>query len=220
MKSRTKRITDLLKRDNGLVVVEATIVFPVMFFVLFFLIFFGNALYVKAVVTDYVVEASIKGAAYVADPFLEGVKASGEADNSVKIEPYRYIFLSKMDTVTSKIKQELKNNINGNAGFFSGMAPTITSEDGNICKFNNQVLYSTFIVEVTYNINFPWHFLGSNQPTILSLKSRAEAPVGDVAEFIRNTDMILDMLEGNKVFNTMEDAFGKVKDFFTQFNEL
>ena len=216
MNKKVKNAAKSLGDDSGLVIIEATIVFPIMFFVLFFLLFFGNSFYVKSSVNSIVEEAAIKGASLVADPYLATIKSGNSVAKREQIKPYRYIF-GDMGDIESMISSEVKKDIKKQSGFFSGMSPTIKSSKGNLAKYNNYVLYSTFSVEVEYSVKFPFRFIFSDKPTVIELSARAETPVGDPAEFIRNTDMVLDMLEGNETFEALKDMFGKVNSFLTSF---
>mgnify|MGYP000202929291 CR=1 FL=1 len=51
------------KAESGMVIVEASIVFPVMFLVIFVLIFLGNAYYEKSCIERYVTQTALEAAA-------------------------------------------------------------------------------------------------------------------------------------------------------------
>lgn len=97
------------------------------------------------------------------------------------------------------------------------MKPQINTAGDKIAKFNNYIVYSTFSVDVDYKIKFPIRLLGESKATILHITARAEVPVNDTAEFIRNTDMVVDYAEQTKVGNFIKSAFGKVNDFISSF---
>ena len=99
------------------------------------------------------------------------------------------------------------------------MSPNITTPKADIAQYNNFVVYSTFSVEVKYTIKFPISFLGESTPPMLVITSRAEAPVDDTAEFIRNTDMVVDVFHGTKVGQKISDIFGKINDFISGFSK-
>ncbi len=136
---------------------------------------------------------AIQGAGYCADPMLQTIKDNNGTVPSlknIKTEPYRYIF-GGMDSIENKIASEVQNDIEGNAvSFFKNMKPSLKMPKSDIAKFNNYVVYSTFSVEVKYELKFPIKLLGADSPTVMTINSRAEVPVNDTAEFIRNTDMI------------------------------
>lgn len=210
------------RKETGAVqIVEAAFVFPIMFIILFFLIYMGNAFFVKAQVEGVVESRAIEGASYCADPMLQSIKDNNgtvpSLDN-IKTEPYRYIF-GGMDSVESTIATKVQNDIEGNtASFFNNMKPKLKTSKNNIAKFNNYVVYSTFSVEVKYELKFPIKFLGADTPTIMTISSRAEVPVSDTAEFIRNTDMVVDLFYGTKIGQAISDVFGKINGFISSFS--
>lgn len=209
-----------LKKENGAVqIVEATFVFPIMFIILFFLIYMGNAHYVKAQVESVVETYALEGAGYCADPILQTIKETGSVPSlsSLDTEPYRYIF-GGMNDIEAQIGSAVETEIRGrSSSFFSNMAPDLKTPSSNIAKFNNYVVYSTFSVEVEYVVKFPIRFLGADSPSMLTINSRAEVPVNDIAEFIRNTDMVIDLFHGTKIGQSISDVFGKINDFISSF---
>ena len=209
-----------LKCEYGAVqIVESVFVFPVMFIILFFLIFMGNAFYVKAQVESVVEKNAIRGANYCADPLLATMLEYDHLPSlaNLKTEPYRYIF-GGMDDEERKINEAVQNEINGNSNsFFKSMKPQLVGSSSKISKFNNYVVYSTFSVEVKYKLRFPIRFLGRSSPTVMTITSRSEVPVDDTAEFIRNTDMVIDLFHNNKYAQKISDVFGKINDFLSNF---
>lgn len=202
---------------GAVAIVEAAFVFPVMFIVLFLLIYLGNTFYVRSQVEADVVTYALRGADFCADPLLETIKENGGLPNvkDLKTEPYRYIF-GGMNDVEKKIKSELESELkDGTATFFKNMKPNLRG--GVVAKFNNYIVYSTFSVDLKYDIKFPIRFLGSDVPIKLSVSTRAEVPVNDSAEFIRNTDMVIDLLDSFKIGKGISDAFGKINEFLTSF---
>ncbi|MCR5477245.1 MAG: pilus assembly protein [Lachnospiraceae bacterium] len=216
----TRRVWKKLREQGGAVqIVEATIVFPVAFFILFFLIFMGNAYFAKARVEATVEKYAIMGAAYCSDPILQTIKENGYVPSlkTLQTKPYRFIFGGNGD-VEKKVREELQAEFSsGKATFFKGMKPRLVNEPE--AKFHNYVVYSTFSVEVKYDIQFPIRFLGSKTPTVLHFSARSEMPVQEQAEFIRNTDMVLDYFQGTGIGKKIEDVFAKINGFLSSFAE-
>lgn len=208
-----------IKKENGAVtIVEASFVFPIMFIVLFFLIYMGNAFYVKAQVEALVQSYAIEGAARCADPMLENVDKTGKFPSldKLKIQPYRYIF-GGMDDVETDIAGKVKKEISKSTSFFKNMSPVLKNKSSsNIAKYQSYVVYSTFSVDVDYSITFPIRFLGTEKSTILNLEARSEVAVNDTTEFIRNTDMVIDMISGTKLGENISDIFNKINSFLGQ----
>lgn len=206
----------ILKDNNGMVIVEATIVFPIMLFVILMMLYMGNVYYQQAKLNAVVDIAAIKGAAYCADPMLDDIEKNGGVPKSYNdIQPYRYLF--GVSDVESKIKRYVKEQYKeaGN-GFFGSMAPTSVRCDA---KFNNSVIMYSFTVEATYDIKVPLKFMGTEPPTIVSLSAKATAPVNDNGEFINNLDMALDYYESSGAQKKISAVSDKIKGFFAKFGK-
>ena len=228
MKDKIKNITEKLKNNQGALIVEAAVVFPVTFFILLFIIFIGNLYYEQARVDDIVMRYAIRGAQCVADPFLDSMyKSDGTSvptdPGELKLEPYRYIFgfgqnssISQVETyLTTKIKEEINDN---SLIFFDGTgAKYVSTENGSICEFKNNFLCSTFIVQVNYQVKIPISFMDMSKPILLRMTSRAEVPVSDTDEFVRNIDMAVDLIEDTKFGQSIAGIFEKVGGFIDKF---
>lgn len=214
-----KRLFGQFHKENGVVIVEATIVFPVVFFVIFFLIFFGSAMYEKAKVDSYVMKKAVLGAQCVTDPYQYDMYLTGNIPTKYSnVEPYRY-FIGGMGDIEDKISADVEKYLQDTSStFFIDMAPKIKNSGKKIANFNNYLLYSTFSVEVNYSVKFPIKFLGDNTPTILHWNARAEVSVNDPPEFIRNIDMVEDMFSGTGVGQKIKSAFDKINQFIGKFS--
>jgi hypothetical protein len=169
---------------------------------------------------------AIRGAQCVADPFLDEMyqnKSVPTDPKKVELEPYRYIFgfsenssISDVETMLStKIKEEINN---GSLIFFDNTGGKYVSSDNpKVCHFKNNFLYSTFVVQVNYEVKFPISFMDMSKPTLLRMSSRAEVPVSDTDEFVRNIDMAVDLIEETKAGKAIENIFKKVTDFINTF---
>lgn len=228
MKNKIKNIKNKIKNEGGLVIVESAIVFPVMFFILFFILFIGNMYYEQSKVDAIVLRNAIRGAECVASPFLYDYQESGKIPTTVKgldIEPYRYIFggfsAGNINDLENKISQKVRDEINNrDLIFFSNSRANIVGYDGEkIAYFRNFVLYSTFVVQVNYQIKFPIRFMGEESPTVYTFSARAEVPVSDTAEFIRNIDMVVDLVERTSAGESIKGFFEKINGFIEQFTE-
>lgn len=199
------------KNEQGVMIIEATIVFPVVFFVIFFLIYFGNVFYIRSKVEAVTEIMAVKGAAYYTDPMLEEIADTGKAPLKFKdIRPYRYWF--KTASVENEILEELNQKLgNTGTGYFAGMEPSSVIATA---KYENHFFYDAFVVEVTYKIQFPIRFIGSENPMILKLSAKSVAAATDTDEFIRNTDMILDYYDSSGLADKVKEVVEKVKDFF------
>lgn len=197
-----------IKKDKGAVmVVEATIVFPIMFFVVFLIILYGNVMYQKSKIDNYVSAYAQWGAQQCADPlYLQTLKDGSVVSdtNDVDVKPYRYF--GRMGDITTQVESKVLSK-SKDTGFFTGMQPQGMVVDA---KFSNFVVYSTFDVQAKYHIDLPITLLGQ-KIKISSMSSYDSVPVSDSAEFINNINMAKNYIESNK---KIQEAIQKVKDFF------
>ena len=229
MKNGIKNIKNRIKDEQGIVpIVEATIVFPVMFFILFFIIFIGNIYFEQAKVDDIVMRYAVKGAQCVKDPFEYSINkgnAIPTSTDNLKLAPYRYILGglsgSSISTIEDNISNDVKKEIqDGSMVFFSGSnANYVGTDNEKVATFNNYVVYSTFIVQVNYKLKLPIRFLGDDYYTVLNMSSRAEVAIDDCAEFVRNVDMVADLFEDTKAGDTIKSTFKKINSFIEQFSK-
>lgn len=226
MKSKTNNTKDKNNSESGNIIVEAAIVFPVMFFVLFFIIFIGNMLYEQARIDDIVNRYAILGAQCISNPLQYKIE-KGQVPTDVKgtdIAPYRYIFGNNdselIKELVSDISADVKKEINDSSLIFfdNSKANKITSEYGlNCAYFNRGVFQSSFVVQVNYEIRFPIRFFMEKNPTIIKLSSRAEVSVDDAPEFIRNVDFAIDLLKDTKIGDGIASIFKKVNEVIDKF---
>ena len=228
MKDKIKNLITGTKNERGALKVESAIVFPVMFFVLFFIIFIGNLFYEQARVDDVVMRYAIQGAQCVADPFLYDMEAGHKVPTDVDeldLEPYRYILGSltegSISAVEDKISAKVKEEVNNSSLIFfkNSKANYVGTDNGKIAEFKNYIIYSTFVVQVNYEVKFPIRFLDDNSLTVARMSARAEIPVSDTDEFVRNIDMAVDLLERTKLGQTIGSVFEKVGSFINSFAE-
>lgn len=212
-----------IKEEKGVAtIVEATIVFPVMFLAIFFMLFLGNAYFQMSKIDSFVAKYAIDGAAACTDPFYYTVVKSGSEGGEISvptsnnsIQPYRYFLheTGNIAKVKEDMRQKLDKSIEG-CGFFFGMEPSITYSN---VEYKSNFLYATFIVEVHYEVVIPVRLFGDRNFKILASKARAEVPVNDPADFILNTDMVIDYVmaskTGNKIVSKISEAMGKVREF-------
>ena len=200
--------------ERGMVIIEASIVFPVMFLAIFFMVFMGNAYFQKCRVEAIVTELVLDGAAYSADPLLNGVDLNGTAPDFVNEYPtWRYYrYFTNMSEASDAIKDELETRLgNVTTGLFSDMKPGVSRIS---VQAENYVIYSTFSIDADCSIPIPIKMLGAKYFSAMRVSARAEAPVTDVPEFIRNVNMVEDYMEQTGLMEKINNAIKSAKDHF------
>jgi hypothetical protein len=209
-----------LNNESGLVLIEAVIVFPVMFLAIFLLIFMGNAYYEKCKVEAAVAEVAADGAAYCADAMLRYVDEEGAVppfeDAPGYSAPYRYF--ADMGGVENAIEAELGKKLgNIGTGLFSGMKPQPLK---TTVSLDNGVIHMTLSVDLEYRLTLPVKPLGAAEYFSLKVRTRAEKAVTDAAEFMRNVNMAEDYIEQTGAEDKIDgeakiaDAINKAKETF------
>lgn len=203
------------KSEDGSLIVEASIVFPTMFLVIFFMIFAGNAYMQKCRVEAIVVDAVIESAARCADPLLKNMEEGNiPSFDGVSLVPYRYMTGGMGDAV-SAVESNMSNKLHSmSTGLFDHMKPEIASCN---LKFNNSFIYSTVSADVTYKIMVPVRLLGENDFMHMKFATHVETSVSDVPEFMRNVDMVEDIVQrltGDDFNGTIQNVVEKVRNLF------
>lgn len=206
------------KSERGMVFVEASVVFPIMFLVIFLMIYAGNAYYQKCRVEAIATELAINGAAYCADPLLssaEGGKIPGLATHNVY--PYRAFDSDGVGSTQADIQGALEDRIEGlGTGLFSSMSPNVKQAKAT---YKNGFIYSTFTVDVEYKIMLPVRMLGSKDYYYLTFNTHISMPVSDTTELIRNVDMVEDYLEQLGVMEKVDEFTSKITEAVTKAKE-
>lgn len=209
-----------MKNEEGALVVEASIVFPIMFLVIFFMIFVGNAYLQKCRVEAIVVNSVIDAAAQCADPILKDVQSGSiPGYNEVSLKPYRYL-IGGMSDIEAAAETNTQDKIsNMSTGLFNNMKPELSDCD---IKFNNAYIYSTVSADVSYKIMVPVRLLGNDDFMKLGFATHVEKSVADVPEFIRNVDMAEDIVEkctGSDFADKISTMVEHLNDLFHVFPE-
>ncbi|MBR1864403.1 MAG: pilus assembly protein [Ruminococcus sp.] len=204
-----------------MMIVEATIVFPVMFIIIFLLIFMGNGYYQKSRIEAFVNAAAIEGAARCVDPMLSHIEENGSVPDfgTVDNEPYRYVF-GGMDTIEENINTYFKDKVAGlNSGFFNGMQPIYNPSTNIGVEFNKSFIASSFDVNFDYKIRMPIRLLGESDNLHMFVSLHNEIPVMDSPDFIQNTDMVEDYLERFGIADDIHNALNKITEMSSKARE-
>lgn len=208
------------RNESGMVIVEATIVFPVMFLAIFFMIFMGNAYLQKARIESLVNRMAVEGAARCVDPMLTTIEEKGEVPKfgDYHSKPYRYL-IGNMDNVVTDIESDTKKELKKlSSGLFSGMKPIFTDTDLNV-NYNSNFIYSTFSIDLDYKIQMPVRLLGERDNYMIHFSAYNELPVTDSPDFIQNTDFVEDLLERAGFMDSINDVLNKVTEWTKKYKD-
>lgn len=215
------------KNDRGALVVEATIVFPVCLIIIIFLLYLGNVYYQKSRIESIVVQAVLDGAAYSADPMLKTIESGQESGrgagsipgiDSVDYLPYRYIggMFGGMRHIEDSVRDLIIRRISGlDTGLFTGMKPEGYQAGNSLAvRYNSCFVASSISVDLEYKIELPIRLLGDRENMCLKFRTHTEVPVSDSPEFIRNVNLVEDLLEATGVKRNITEKITKLKNSF------
>lgn len=199
----------LKSEDGASQVVEMTLVFPIVLMVMAFLIYLGSYVMQSIVIYNDAQRVAVAAAREAGLPgysqLYQGTGVTTKADFNWPVgmeparklvnammeqhEPYRYVgngFLNQSEKNTLETNLE---NLIGNSSFLAA-----SSVDCTITTANN-LLSQQVQVHVIKHISTPSFLKYFGIMDDISIDLTATAIVGDPAEFVRNTDMVFDMVD-------------------------
>lgn len=210
-----------LKSNKGSTTIEAALIFPVIFLTIITLIYVSVFLYEQAYVKSLADRAAERGAAIWKNPesdmYISLVKLGDFKYN----DPYwRLIDLNK-SSKEKKIGEYIKKSLDEYSILRSRdkEGPMNTTDIEFSAEVKNYIVYKKLTVTVDKKFKLPvgngLAFLGIDNTIKISAKS--EALVNEPAEFIRSTDLAIDMgkrvdaLTGNHLEKTMDKVYKFLK---------
>ena len=209
------------KKETGSLVVEATIVFPVMFLVIFLMLFAGNAYMQKCRIEAIFNELALDGAAYCADPLLfdteqvaldDTGKLSMTTVKEFDANPYGFLSLdvNADDCEFGKyLVEQIENRIsNMSTGLFSGMEPKVIGKE---IYYNESFFCPSFVMNIVCEVVIPVRLLGQEDFTVFKISNHIELPAADTMDLVRTIDMIEDYILKYGVDDKIDKLIGEVK---------
>lgn len=224
------------KEDGAALVVEAALVYPIIFFLMGFMIYIALFMYQNAIMHDQAKKLAMMSSRIISFPgyYEFGDIASGGADfdwaNSDTqptakdisdaygvIKPYRYFLGTIMDgSIKNEIESNSVNTID-KVSILGGSNVTCDIDFSRNCFLNKEVQ-----VTIKKELRTPQFFAFFNLTDKLTIKATAKALSSDSAEFIRNTDMGFDLIhflaEKLKINDMIDKYKQKLQDALAKFN--
>lgn len=201
------------KKDKGMFTVEATLIFPIIFFCTIILIFIGILLYQQVTLQSLASQAASRGAVMYATRTSDMENGTRKLEDFADSDPYRYIWDTQLAKAQKTINSYVSSRTNSNSVI-----------DGDDVSGTHAVIENYFItkkVRVTTSVDYNKNpasgiFAMFGAKDLFSIKTGAVATVSDPVEFIRNTDMCVDVLtsiEGvQKALTKLSEVNGKVTE--------
>ncbi|MFG6392643.1 MAG: hypothetical protein K1W24_00425 [Lachnospiraceae bacterium] len=214
-----------LKSEKGEAVIEATLIYPIVFFVVGFIILFGLyemqgvleyscAQYIANYTSKLVTEPGYENYGEINnnDIDFKSVNDFNDEDDKFHADIYRRINFNGISQ--SEMESKLKGMVN------SGRLLKINTTDCSV-KFKRTILNTTIIVTVKDTITMPkfLNYIGLDNKWERSIT--ATSVITDPAEFIRNFDMAQDaityVLDKLGLGDKIEPLLEKVTGFYNKY---
>ena len=204
----TEAMRALKREDGSAQVIEMTLLLPFVLAILAFLIYMGSYYMQSVLIYNYAQQMAIAASRLAAFPGYEYFDGSTEItaktdfdwvedtlpkDNAVNTamrehEPYRYIFERDLRDCKATLEDSLKRLIT---------STSLLSQSSLTCEIipGGTILGKNMNVHVVKKANTPQVLQAIGLNSIIDIDFTATAAAGDPAEFVRNTDMVFDLVE-------------------------
>ena len=202
------------KESRGSLVIEAAIIFFFVFFIIFFVMYICFLLYQMSSLQIIANQAAEKGAESWNNSLEFKAAFRNVLDKDIENNLYQTIYdyskEAKLETIDKYIRKELK--IDDKNAYNAGR--------NNIkVKLKNHFGYKSLVVEVSKEITTPFDeivkIFGLKDGFNISVKS--QSVIDNNAEFIRNTDFILDIGDEIDTDNKINNFMNKMKKVIGSF---
>jgi len=199
-------------------ILEYTIILPLIMSVVFILIFTGYIQHQKAVIESATIRGAIMASRDIVDPnYSSIVKHDSKKDDndisSITIDggnykiskPYRYLFRSGGEIPSSKA--DIVNIITSNQLFASSSPEVSVKEVAGI--------FRKIIVSAKQEYTVPVVLPSFELPSFVTIQSQSTVYVNEPAEFIRNADFAIDLVQPlvGDIVTKINATFKKVSFF-------
>lgn len=208
--------------ENGLVIVEAAFIYPVVFAVLALLLYAGDLFYQRSWIEAAVLRYSIEGAAEVGNSAIENISVDNSAGTgtlnlgSLKNEPYRFIANGGTDSNAGAKAAEneaaLREEVAGGRASFFGLAPDLRSIN---VDYTSSLVYGDYTVTADYGFQLPVaSFIYPEGKIGVDFSAQSISTVTSMGEFVRNVDFVDD------VYSEFSEERSAIKDLATAVNDF
>lgn len=212
-----------LLSESGYVVVEAAILFPIIFMIIFGLIILAMYLPTRASLQYATQTAATMLSSSASDTWVsyDESKAEYRWISSKKDLPNVYVALASCLSNKKYSGDDAKKIVK----YLDEKAPTYKPKTGEIevyCTVTNFVVYKEITVTARRDIKSPINLSFVGMPTTIPVICSSTSVVKNGDEFVRNVDLAVDIVERlrekyqsvDKIFNSLEKVMNTYNNFF------
>lgn len=211
-----RRVKDLfntiVKKRDGYLTIELTMVFSVLFFSLLLIMFMGMVLYQEVKLQSVAVQASERGSIVYSSRVSDMTTGVKTLDDFKYRDPYRNVPLINMANdgkYESLVNKYVSSNLNSN-NILSGS----TKNNGNFANVENYIFAKRLKVNIESGYQLPVASVGEmfGYKGPIKVSTTATSAIVDSPDFVRNIDLVMDMAKQTEVFDNVEAGFNKIMD--------
>lgn len=212
------KITQNLKKENGYLTIELTMIFSVLFFSLILILFMGMVMYQQVNLQSLAIQASERGSVIYSSRVKDMASGVKTLDDFLIRDPYRNVpFMDGggREDYASIINTYIDGRLGrGDIIAGSGESRYVEIEDYLIekrVKVNIQSSYSMPVASIA-------EMFGKRGP--FEVDTTAVSVVADSPDFVRNVDLAMDVIRKTKIFGQAQEGYGKIQEAVSSVADL
>ncbi len=208
------------QNKDGYMTVEMTIIFPAIFLSLLLILFMGMVLYQEVTLQSIAVQASERGSVTYSSRVTDMTTNIKTLEDFKHRDPYRnvplidngtkedYIFLINQYVADRIGKRDIMSGVNRNAGSYTSIDDYLIAKRIRVNIQNDYHMPVDSVSEIF------------GHDGIFDVNTTAVSAVVDAPDFVRNVDIVTDIVKQTKVFGTVEKGYNHIKDALTKVTDL
>ena len=208
---KRKSTYNFWKKRDGYMTRELTIIFPAIFFSLILILFMGMVLYQEVSLHSLAVEASERGSVVYSSRVSDMTTGIKTLDDFKIRDPYRNVpFMDggNKQAYTSLVNEYVAARI-GSKDIISG-----TSQNGgNYTKIEDYLISKRVKVNIHTTYHIPVNSIATmfGHNGFFDVNTSVTSAVVDSPDFVRNVDIVVDVLNQTKAFSNVQDGYNKIR---------
>lgn len=208
-----------LKKQDGYMTIEITLIFQVLFFSLLLILFMGLVLYQEVNLQSLAVKTSERGSVIYSSRVADMATGVKTLPDFKYRDPYRNV-----PFMDSGSKEDYKKLLNTYVAKNLGKRDVIT---GKVKNSGNYVTVEDYLIAKKIRVNIQSDYkmpvdsiakmFGKEGP--FSVNTTAISAVADSPDFVRNVDLATDVMKQSKIFGKAEEGYGKIKNAVKKIEE-
>ena len=212
----------LHNNEKGAMFVEASFVFPIMILIIIAMYYASIMAYERAALQSGVESTALLYKNSYSDDYIDigsNVTASKEEDmvsydnlntqESLKFNnPYDCIFMTKDGTVKATLNNGLFKSITGYLFWGNTLNVEVNHE--------NYIVYKKVSITATETAKLPLDFSIIGLPNEYKISATATAMVNDTDEFIRDTDLVMNVVKRTKLWQSISKFGEKIGSLYNK----